>query len=76
VGRRLAAGTLCFVMTRCERVPLTAGGATFCFVSGTPAEVLDLAREAAGGLDVRLGGGPTTISQFLQATWSTSCTWC
>lgn len=30
-------------------------------------EVLDLAREAAGGLDVRLGGGPSTIRQFLDA---------
>jgi hypothetical protein len=42
---------LCFVMTHCERVPLAARGATFCFVSGTSAEVLDQAHEAAGGLD-------------------------
>jgi dihydrofolate reductase len=40
---------------------------TFRFVSGTPAEVLNRAQKAAGDLDVRLGGGPTTINEFLQA---------
>ena len=54
-------------MTHYEREPLTVGDTTFRFVSGTPAEILDQARKAAGGLDVRLGGGPTTISEFLQA---------
>ena len=29
--------------------------------------MLSQAREAAGDLDVRLGGGPTTINEFLQA---------
>jgi dihydrofolate reductase len=29
--------------------------------------VLQLAQEAAGDLDVRLGGGPTTINEFLAA---------
>jgi len=30
-------------------------------------EVLRLAQEAAGGRDVRIGGGPSTLRQFLQA---------
>ena len=31
----------------------------FHFVDAAPQEALELAREAAGGLDVRIGGGPT-----------------
>ena len=42
-------------------------GTTFHFVDATPADALDAAREAAGGLDVRIGGGPSTIRQFLAA---------
>jgi dihydrofolate reductase len=34
---------------------------------GDPAEALDTARQAAGDLDVRIGGGPVTIRQFLAA---------
>ena len=59
--------TPCFVMTHWEREPLIVGDTTFHFVSGTPAEVLEHARDAAGGLDVRLGGGPTTVNEFLAA---------
>src|SRR5215469_18246305 len=59
--------TPCFVMTHYAREPLTVDDTTFYFVSGTPQEVLKQAQEAAGGLDVRLGGGPTTINEFLQA---------
>ena len=33
----------------------------------TPQEALDLAREAAGDLDVRIGGGPTVVRDFLAA---------
>jgi riboflavin biosynthesis pyrimidine reductase len=40
---------------------------TFHFVSGSPAEILNQARKAVGDLDIRLGGGPTTINEFLQA---------
>jgi dihydrofolate reductase len=54
-------------MTHYEREPLTVGDTTFHFVSGTPAEVLELARKAVGDLDIRLGGGPTTINEFLAA---------
>ena len=42
-------------------------GTSFRFVGGPPEEVLRLAREAAGGRDVRIGGGPSTVRQFLQA---------
>jgi dihydrofolate reductase len=59
--------TPCFVMTHYPREPLAIGDTTFHFVSGTPAEVLALAEAAAGGLDVRLGGGPTTVNEFLAA---------
>jgi dihydrofolate reductase len=59
--------TPCFVMTHWEREPLTVGDTTFHFVNGTPAEVLQQARKAADGLDVRLGGGPTTVNEFLAA---------
>jgi dihydrofolate reductase len=44
-----------------------AGGTTFHFIDATPAEALRLAREAADGLDVRIGGGPSTVRQFLAA---------
>ena len=44
-----------------------ANGTSFRFVSGSPAEVLELAQKAAGGADVRLGGGPSTVRQFLEA---------
>ncbi len=60
-------GTPCFVMTHWEREPISVGGTTFHFVSGTPAEVLERARDAADGQDVRLGGGPTTVNEFLAA---------
>ncbi|MGD9991531.1 dihydrofolate reductase family protein [Pseudonocardia sp.] len=57
-----------FVMTH-EKLPTMefANGTSFHFVDGSPQEVLRLAQEAAGGLDVRLGGGPSSIRQFLQA---------
>ncbi|HTW99322.1 MAG TPA: dihydrofolate reductase family protein [Acidimicrobiales bacterium] len=43
------------------------GGTTFHFIDGSPAEAVEVARRAAGGLDVRIGGGPSTIRQFLAA---------
>ena len=44
-----------------------ANGTSFRFVNGSPEEVLRLAQEAAGGGDVRIGGGPSTVRQFLEA---------
>jgi dihydrofolate reductase len=39
----------------------------FHFVDTSPQEAVELARAAAGGLDVRLGGGPTVVREFLAA---------
>jgi dihydrofolate reductase len=36
-------------------------------LDASPAEALKTAREAAGGQDVRIGGGPTIIREFLAA---------
>ena len=55
------------VMTHHERPSFSLGDTTFHFVQGTPAEVLAMAREAAQGQDVRLGGGVATVRQFLDA---------
>src|SRR5215212_5372530 len=43
------------------------GGTSFHFIDATPAEALETAREAAGGQDVRIGGGPTVIRDFVAA---------
>ena len=43
------------------------GGTTFHFLDASPAEALETAREAADGQDVRIGGGPTDIRDFLSA---------
>jgi dihydrofolate reductase len=57
-----------FVLTHSPRPALEmAGGTTFHFLAATPRETLDLASEAAGGNDVRIGGGPTVVREFLKA---------
>ncbi|HEY3504080.1 MAG TPA: dihydrofolate reductase family protein [Actinocatenispora sp.] len=56
-----------FVLTHHPRPTLTLGQTTFHFVDADPATALALARDAAGGKDVRLGGGPTTVREFLDA---------
>jgi dihydrofolate reductase len=57
-----------FVLTHHPRPPVEMkGGTTFYFIDASPAEALAAAREAAGGLDVRIGGGPATVRQFLAA---------
>ncbi|HEV2887375.1 MAG TPA: dihydrofolate reductase family protein [Jatrophihabitans sp.] len=56
------------VLTHHPRPPLEMeGGTTFYFVDAEPAAALEQARDLAGDLDVRIGGGATTIRQFLQA---------
>lgn len=56
-----------FVLTHHERPPLEMdGGTTFHFVTGGIHEALERAREAANGRDVRIGGGPNTIQQYLR----------
>jgi dihydrofolate reductase len=60
--------TPCFVLTHYPRAPIELhGGTTFHFLDGSPAEVLAVAQEAAQGLDVRIGGGPSTVREFLAA---------
>lgn len=56
-----------FVMTHHLRPSFTLSDTTFHFTDAAPADVLAQAREAAGGKDVRLGGGATVIRQFLDA---------
>jgi dihydrofolate reductase len=57
-----------FVLTHHPRPSMEMeGGTVFHFVDATPQEALDLAREAAGDLDVRIGGGPTVVRDFLAA---------
>ncbi len=56
-----------FVMTHHPRPPFTLSDTTFSFVGGDPAEVLEQAKAAAGGRDVRLGGGASVVRQFLDA---------
>jgi dihydrofolate reductase len=57
-----------FVLTHHPRRDLPMkGGTTFHFVTGGIQEALARAREAAGPRDVRLGGGVSTIRQYLEA---------
>ncbi|HMM93750.1 MAG: dihydrofolate reductase family protein [Micrococcales bacterium] len=43
------------------------GGTTFHFLEASPVEALEVARAAAGDLDVRIGGGATVVRDFLAA---------
>ena len=57
-----------FVLTHHPRPPLRmAGGTEFRFVTEGIHAALEQATAAAGGRDVRLGGGVSTIRQYLQA---------
>ncbi len=57
-----------FVLTHRPRPSIEMeGGTTFHFLDATPAEALERAREAAGGQDVRLGGGPSVVRDVLAA---------
>ena len=57
-----------FVLTHHPRPPLImAGGTTFHFVTGGIHAALDQAKAAAGRRDVRIGGGVSTIRQYLGA---------
>jgi len=57
-----------FVLTHHARPPLRMkGGTEFRFVTDGIHSALEQAREAAGGRDIRLGGGVSTIRQYLQA---------
>lgn len=57
-----------FVLTHHAREPLAMkGGTTFYFVTDGFESALEQAKKAAGAKDVRIGGGPATIRQYLGA---------
>ncbi len=55
------------VLTHYPRPDLVLGETTFHFRDATPQAALDFATDLAGGRDVRLGGGPTVVREFLDA---------
>jgi len=57
-----------FVLTHHERAPIAMeGGTTFHFVTEGIHAALERAREAAGEKDVKIGGGVSTVRQYLSA---------
>src|SRR5436190_24366054 len=57
-----------FVLTHHPREPVEMkGGTTFYFVTDGIHSALEQAKQAAGEKDIRVGGGPATVRQFLQA---------
>lgn len=57
-----------FILTHHPRAPIVMeGGTTFHFVTDGIHAALDRAREAAGAQDVKVGGGVSTVRQYLQA---------
>ncbi len=57
-----------FVLTHHAREPLVMqGGTTFYFVTAGIEEALHHAKQAAGDKDVKIGGGVSTVRQYLQA---------
>ena len=58
-----------FVLTHRTRdpIPMMKGGTTFEFIDASPADALAAAVAVAGGQDVRIGGGATTVRSFLAA---------
>ncbi len=57
-----------FVLTHRPRGSIEMdGGTTFHFLDASPSEALERARAAAGGQDVRIGGGPTVVRDFVAA---------
>jgi len=57
-----------FVLTHHAREPIVMeGGTTFHFITDGIHAALKRAREAAGARDVKIGGGVSTVRQYLQA---------
>jgi len=57
-----------FILTRHARAPIVMeGGTTFHFVTDGIEAALAQARAAAGDLDVKIGGGVSTVRQYLEA---------
>jgi len=56
-----------FVLTQHPREPIVMkGGTTFHFITEGIHSALEQAKAAAGELDVRIGGGPATVRQYLK----------
>ena len=57
-----------FILTHFPRDPIVMeGGTTFYFVTDGIEAALEQAKAAAGELDVKVGGGVSTVRQYLQA---------
>lgn len=57
-----------FILTHHPHDPIVMeGGTTFHFVTDGIQAALERAREAAGSRDVKIGGGVSTVRQYLQA---------
>ncbi len=57
-----------FILTHHAREPIVMeGGTTFHFVTGGIEEALARAKAAAGGKDIKIGGGVSTVRQYVQA---------
>jgi len=57
-----------YILTHHKRDPIVMeGGTTFYFVTDGIEAALEQAKAAAGGLDVKIGGGVSTVRQYLQA---------
>ncbi|MBC7904982.1 MAG: dihydrofolate reductase [Gemmatimonadaceae bacterium] len=57
-----------FVLTHYARAPIEMeGGTTFHFITGGIDAALEEAKKVANGKDIRIGGGTSTVRQFLQA---------
>jgi dihydrofolate reductase len=57
-----------YILTHHPRAPIEMeGGTTFVFVTEGIEAALEQARAAAGDLDVKIGGGVSTVRQYLRA---------
>ena len=57
-----------FILTHHPRAPIEMlGGTTFHFVSDGIDSALEQAHAAAGGKDIKIGGGVETVRQYIQA---------
>ena len=68
MGRQSADHVPVFVLTHHARPPLEMeGGTVFHFVTDGIEAALERARAVAGGKDIRVGGGASTVRQYLKA---------
>jgi dihydrofolate reductase len=68
LGRQPAVPPPSLVITHHAREPLEMqGGTTFHFVTGGIRDALDQAKAAACDKDIKIGGGVSTVRQYLEA---------